>query len=1320
MPAGGDEDLTVVSGAALVFDSTNWDVPQAVTIAAAEDMDMTDGQAQFTISIAGTASRVVVVTEADSDAPDVRLSMETVPVDNISELTGYVTQDIVITTVSDWLSAQLVVMLDEPGGVYQDPLGSANPQSPNPAMFASSSSLEFDTYVSNGVLGESVSVTGAVDLGGPDNSIFDADHISILWYTTNTDDAGELTLARLTLADTANGTWRLVATASPQGGPRVYVPGGIVTNGVLVEMPFNVSETELTVEEGGTAEFTVALWRVPAEPMTVTITRTGGDEDLAVVGGGTLVFDHTNWDTPQTVTIAAAEDMDVGNGQAEFVVSTPGTATQIVIARENDNTEPAVAVDVVPVDNTPPLSGYVTQDIAIATPTDWLDAQLIVTLDAPGGIYQDPLGNTTPQSPDPASFGEAPSLEFDTYVSNGVLAQPVSIAGATGLGGPADAIFDEDHISIAWEGPGPDEIGQLALARVTLADTAHGRWDVLVTAVDAPEVRITGMVENGVLIPLYEHPFRLVVSENELTVAEGETVGVPVSLSRPPIGPVTVTTTWLEGDENLTVVAGGVLVFDSTNWNVPQIATIAAADDVDEGDGWASFQVTTFGTGRRIVRVNEIDNDGLGLHAEVAPVDNTSALTGYVTQDIVITTVSDWLSAQLVVMLDEPGGVYQDPLGSANPQSPNPAMFASSSSLEFDTYVSNGVLGESVSTAGAVDLGGPPDAIFDANHISIVWYTTDTDDMGTLALARLTLADVADGTWQFLTTASPAGGPRIRTGGVVAGGALIEAPFSVSRTDLSVPEGGTAEFTVALSRATTEPMTVTIARTSGDEDLAVVGGATLVFEYANWDTPQTVTIAAAEDADMGNGQAEFAVSAPGTAGRIVLVREEDNDEAAVTVGVVPIDNAPQLTGYVTQDIAIGTPTDWLGAQLIVTLDEPGGIYQDPLGNTDPQSPDPASFGEAPSLEFDTYVSNGVLAQPVSIAGATGLGGPADAIFDEGHIAIAWEGPGPDEIGELALARMTLADTAQGRWDFHVAAADAPEVRITGSVENGVLIPLYEHPFELIVSDTELTVTEGETVELAVSLSRSPINPATVTTMPAGGDEDLTVVSGAALVFDSTNWDVPQAVTIAAAEDEDMAAGQAQFTVSVAGTAGRVVVATEVDNDTPEVRLPMDIISVDNTAELTGYVTQDIMIMTVSDWLSAQLVVTLDQPGGIYQDPLGNANPQSPNTAFFMMAGPLEFDTYVGNGVLGESVSIAGAVDLGGPPNAIFNEDHISILWYTTDTDDIGELALARLTLADTAVGTWQFVATAGSVGGPSIVTGGIVAGGVLLETPIPA
>jgi len=91
------------------------------------------------------------------------------------------------------------------------------------------------------------------------------------------------------------------------------------------------------------------------------------------------------------------------------------------------------------------------------------------------------------------------------------------------------------------------------------------------------------------------------------------------------------------------------------------------------------------------------------------------------------------------------------------------------------------------------------------------------------------------------------------------------AALKLSVTTLQVPEGGTANFTVVLSAAPAANVTVNVARASGDSSLSVAQGASRTFTQTNWMTPQTVTLAAANDADSTAGQAVFTASASGYA-----------------------------------------------------------------------------------------------------------------------------------------------------------------------------------------------------------------------------------------------------------------------------------------------------------------------------------------------------------------------------------------------------------------------------------------------------------------------
>ncbi|MBB2909259.1 hypothetical protein FHS43_000505 [Streptosporangium becharense] len=110
------------------------------------------------------------------------------------------------------------------------------------------------------------------------------------------------------------------------------------------------------------------------------------------------------------------------------------------------------------------------------------------------------------------------------------------------------------------------------------------------------------------------------------------------------------------------------------------------------------------------------------------------------------------------------------------------------------------------------------------------------------------------------------------TVGPDSGPAVLLTPATVA-----VPEGGDAGLSVKLSRAPAANVTVTTSRTDGDDDLTVSSGASLTFTPANWNTAQTVKLAAAEDSDRTSGSAEFTSAATGHAAAKATATEVDND-----------------------------------------------------------------------------------------------------------------------------------------------------------------------------------------------------------------------------------------------------------------------------------------------------------------------------------------------------------------------------------------------------------------------------------------------------------
>jgi hypothetical protein len=125
-----------------------------------------------------------------------------------------------------------------------------------------------------------------------------------------------------------------------------------------------VSKTSLTAAEGGSGTFTVQLSSAPASDVTVTVARqSGGDADLTAAPAS-LAFTPANWSTPQTVTVAAAQDVDTFNGQAVFSVASAGMTSRTVTAAEVDDDVPPPAQ---PVTVTTSKAAYVRDGASAST-----------------------------------------------------------------------------------------------------------------------------------------------------------------------------------------------------------------------------------------------------------------------------------------------------------------------------------------------------------------------------------------------------------------------------------------------------------------------------------------------------------------------------------------------------------------------------------------------------------------------------------------------------------------------------------------------------------------------------------------------------------------------------------------------------------------------------------------------------------------------------------------------------------------------------------------------------------------------------------------
>ncbi|MBN1675655.1 MAG: chitobiase/beta-hexosaminidase C-terminal domain-containing protein, partial [Kiritimatiellae bacterium] len=142
--------------------------------------------------------------------------------------------------------------------------------------------------------------------------------------------SGPITLAAATRVKSriykSTSTWSALADAS------------FTVTGSLPPVAIQASASSVTVPEGGTATFQLRLAAQPASSVTVTTARSAGDSSISVSGGGTLSFTTSNWNTYQTVTLAAAEDNgDNANGTATITCSGSGLTAASVTATEADD-----------------------------------------------------------------------------------------------------------------------------------------------------------------------------------------------------------------------------------------------------------------------------------------------------------------------------------------------------------------------------------------------------------------------------------------------------------------------------------------------------------------------------------------------------------------------------------------------------------------------------------------------------------------------------------------------------------------------------------------------------------------------------------------------------------------------------------------------------------------------------------------------------------------------------------------------------------------------------------------------------------------------
>jgi hypothetical protein len=195
---------------------------------------------------------------------------------------------------------------------------------------------------------------------------------------------------------------------------------------------------------------------------------------------------------------------------------------------------------------------------------------------------------------------------------------------------------------------------------------------------------------------------------------------------------------------------------------------------------------------------------------------------------------------------------------------------------------------------------------------------------------------------------------------------------------------------------------------------------------------------------------------------VVFVATVDIAHAQPVVTIDHVDPGATLPGHWSNDIKIATTGQYTGSQLWIVLTE-GTIYQDAQGTQ--VAPSDFFIGLIPTLEFDSYFTNGGLTSDTTPNGAPGIGGGAiniggggAAIESPTEISQAWNdapgAPDPINISDYYTARVTLSDNAVGTWAY--LASDGVFSEPFGDVVGGkMLTGVIPEPSTLVLGGLSL-------------------------------------------------------------------------------------------------------------------------------------------------------------------------------------------------------------------------------------------------------------------------
>ena len=988
-----------------------------------------------------------------------------------------------------------------------------------------------------------------------------------------------------------------------------------------------VSPTALTVtEEDMTgASYTVVLDSQPTADVVVTVAGHAGTE--VTPSPTSLTFTRSNWDTDQTVTVTAGSDADTVNDTVTLTHSAASAdsdydgnsitiASVAVTVNDDDEDTPAAGIcgrteqvrdallELIP--GVSDCAAVTAADLAAITDTLNLAGQNITELAAGDfagltGLIELYLNNNGLTTLPEDVFAGLTSLKVLTLYYNELEKLPDGVFGQLTalnflyLGDNPRAPFAPTAVARPDAGTVP-----VAGGTVTLDGSGSGGpWGTNVTyrwalTTPASGVRVT-FDDSTSATPEATIPTLAAGTELTFTLTvtgRGGTDGIET----------TTATARVTATQNITnnppVFAGGAVqartfdetIGDATVGAAADIGTPVSATDPDTGD---TLEYRLLGADRDKFT---FDTSSGQIKTRAGESYDYEARTSYsVTVAVIDGTVTVSSAVTLIVTdQDEPPPVMNQPVvtATANSTTSLEVSWTEPSNPGRPRIDSYDLQYRAGSTGGFSN--GPQDETGSSAAIGNL-----TADTSYEVRVRATNAE-GDGVW------SPSG-----TGTTGRTTITTDPPgVTVSETALTVteedPNGDS--YRVVLDSQPTAEVVVTVVVPSGTE--VTPSPTSLTFTTSDWDTGQTVTVTAGDDADTVNDTITLTHSAASTdsnyqgitiASVTVTVNDNDTGNAAPT-----FDEGGSTTRTFNEtigDATVGTASD-IGTPVSATDPDTGDTLEYRLlgadrakftfdtssGQIKTRAGESYDYEARTSYSVTVAVNDGtvtvssavtinvtdqnepppVMNQPVVTATANSTtslevswtepsnpGRPRIDSYDLQYRAGSTGGfsNGPqDETGSSAAIGNLTADTS---YEVRVRATNAEGDGVWSPSGTGTTgrTTITTDPPGVTVSETALTVTEEDPTgdSYRVVLDSQPTAEVVVTVVVPSGTE--VTPSPTSLTFTTSNWDTGQTVTVTAGDDADTVNDTVTLTHSAASTDSNYqgitiddVTVTVTDND----------------------------------------------------------------------------------------------------------------------------------------------------------------------------